>query len=239
MRTSTKAEIAQISEAVARAVFTQSNLLWMVQSEIQARLPETIRHYAQASLPQLAQLAVAEATPDLVEMQAAVEAAARRELEADLTALVDRAADDLLPDLARAAVRDATPDAAKLREELVAAVASEVTGLVHGQAGHVLADVVRQATGQVRDAIAGTLAQQSEEVIAELARAAVAKATPDRDKVRDELVHAGSAAMIEVVRAAVEDAAARCGTGRGGQGPRLAGRCGGTGGGGSTAGTRP
>lgn len=70
MRTSTKAEIAQISEAVARAVFTQSNLLWMVQSEIQARLPETIRHYAQASLPQLAQLAVAEATPDPVEMQA-------------------------------------------------------------------------------------------------------------------------------------------------------------------------
>ena len=207
MRTSTKAEIAQISEAVARAVFTQSNLLWMVQSEIQARLPETIRHYAQASLPQLAQLAVAEATPDLVEMQAAVEGAARRELEADLTALVNRAADDLLPDLASAAVRDATPDAAKLREELVAAVASEVTGIVHGQAGHVLADVVRQATGQVRDAVAGTLARQSEEVIAELARAAVVKATPDRDEVRDELVHAGSAAMIEVVRAAVVDAA--------------------------------
>jgi MoxR-like ATPase len=207
VRSTTKAEIVQISEAVARAVFTQSNLLWMVQGEIQARLPETIRQHARATLPDLARLAVAEATPDLAEMQAAVEGAARKELEADLSALVDRAADVLLPDLARAAVRDATPDAAKLREELVTAVGSEVTGIVRGQAEDVLADVVRQATDQVRDAVTRTLAQQSEEVISELARAAVVRATPDRDEVRDELVHAGSAAMIEVVRAAVRDAA--------------------------------
>ncbi|ONI85128.1 hypothetical protein ALI22I_29650 [Saccharothrix sp. ALI-22-I] len=104
-------------------------------------------------------------------------------------------------------MRDATPDAVKLREELVATVASEVTGIVRGQAGDVLADVVRKATDQVRDAVTSTLAQQSEEVISELARAAVSRATPDRDEVRDELVHAGSAAMIEVVRAAVKDAA--------------------------------
>lgn len=207
MRSSMKAEVAQISEAVARAVFTQSNLLWMVQGEIQARLPETIRLHAQASLPGLAQLAVAEVTPDPAEMRAAVEGAARRELEADLPAMVNRVADDLLPDLARAAVRDATPDAAELRGELVAAVTSEVTGVVRGQAGDVLADVVRRATDQVREAVAGTLAKQSEEVIAELARAAVAEATPDRDEVRDELVRAGSATMTEVVRAAVRDAA--------------------------------
>ncbi|GAA1296700.1 AAA family ATPase [Saccharothrix xinjiangensis] len=207
MRSSTKAEVVQISEAVARAVFTQSNLLWMVQSEIQARLPETIRQHAQASLPGLAEFAVAEATPDLAEMRAAVEGAARKELEAGLPALVNRAADALLPDLARAAVRDATPDAAELREELVAAVGSEVTGILRGRAGDVLAEVVRQATDQVRDAVAGALARQSEEVIAELARVAVARATPDRHEVRDELVRAGSAAMVEVVRAAVEGAA--------------------------------
>ncbi|PSL52167.1 dynein-related subfamily AAA family protein [Saccharothrix carnea] len=207
MRTSTKSEVAQIAEAVARTVFTQSNLLWMVQGEIQARLPETIRRHAHAALPTLARAAVAEATPDLAEMRAAVEGAARKALEEDLPVLVNQTADGLLPDLARAAVRDATPDAAKVREELVAAVGSEVTGIVRGQAGDVLADVVRQATEQVRDAVTSTLEQQSEEVIAELARAAVAKATPDRDRVRDELVHAGSAAMVEVVRAAVEEAA--------------------------------
>ncbi|MER5263865.1 AAA family ATPase [Actinosynnema sp. NPDC002837] len=207
MRTSTKAEIAQISEAVARAVFTQSNLLWMVQSEIQARLPETIRQHAQAALPGLAEHAVAAVTPDPAELRAAVEGAARKELEADLPELVTRAADDLLPELARAAVREATPDAEKLREELVAAVASAATDIVRGEAGDVLADVVRQATDQVRDAVAGGLARQSDEVISELARDAVAKATPDRDEVRDELVRAGSAAMVEVVRAAVEEAA--------------------------------
>jgi cobaltochelatase CobS len=209
VRSSTKAEVAQISEAVARQVFTQSNLLWMVQSEIQARLPETIRLHAQAALPKLAELAVARATPDVAEMQAAIEGAARKGLEADLPELVSRTADDLLPDLASAAVRDATPDAEALRDELAAAVTAEVTGILRDQAADVLADVVRQATDQVRDTVTSTLTQQSEEVISELARAAVATASPDRDQVRDELVRAGSVAMIEVVRAAVDEAAPR------------------------------
>ncbi|GAA3552310.1 hypothetical protein GCM10022222_39910 [Amycolatopsis ultiminotia] len=207
MRDSTKTEFTSIAEEVARGVFTQSNLLWMAECEIRARLPETIYQHAQALLPNLAALAIANATPDRAEMQRTLEGAAWHQLEGHLPDLVNRTADGLLPGLAEAAVRKATPDAAKLREELVTAVHADVDAEVRGQTAAVLADVVRTAVEQVRDEVAGSLEKQSEETISALARAAVADATPDRSEVRDELVREGTAELLKNVRSAVHEAA--------------------------------
>lgn len=207
MRGSTKAEVVKIADAVARSVCTQNNLIWLVEQHIRARLPETVAQYARSMLPGLAQYAVAEATPDPARMRASIEAPVREKLVADLPELVDHVAAGLLPTLARGAVQDATPDMGKLREELVTTVSTEVAGIVCGQAGEIVADVVRQATEQVRAEVAGTLEQQSQQVIFELARDAVARVTPDPDDMRDELVRAGSAEMTAAVRKAAEDAA--------------------------------
>lgn len=201
-----KAEVTVISEAVARSVFTQSNLFWMVEREIQSRLPGTIQQYAQSMLPDLAKTAITEATPDPVEIQDRVERGVRETLDADLPRLVSGAAEGVLPDLARSAVQDATPDVAKLRDELAAAVGAEVTAIVRDQTSDVLAEVVQRATDQVRAAVADSLEQQSEQVIAELARTAVADATPDRAELQAQLVSDGSAEMIAAVRTAVDSA---------------------------------
>ncbi|MGW4490344.1 hypothetical protein ACWEOE_41890 [Amycolatopsis sp. NPDC004368] len=77
MRDTRKAEIAKTSEAVARSMFTPAAMYWGVDREVHARLPETIRHHAEGLLPALARAAVAEATPDLAEVQASVELALR------------------------------------------------------------------------------------------------------------------------------------------------------------------
>jgi MoxR-like ATPase len=207
VRDSRRAEIVKIADAVARSVCTQNNLLWLVEQQVRARLPATIQQYAKSMLPNMAEHAVAEATPDPARMRASVELPVREKLVADLPELVDHAAAGLLPVLAKVAVQDAAPDMEELRKELVTTVATEVVGIARDQTGEILADVARRATEQVRAEVAGSLEQQSEQVIFELARDAVATATPDRDEVRDELVTAGSAAMIGVVRKAVEDAA--------------------------------
>ncbi|MBB4686729.1 AAA family ATPase [Amycolatopsis jiangsuensis] len=207
MRDSTKAEFTSIAEEVARGVFTQSNLLWMAESEIRARLPETVYQHAQALLPNLAALAIANATPDRGEMQRSLEGAAWHQLEARLPDLVSRAANELLPGLAESAVREATPDSAQLRAELVTGVTTDVTAELREKTAAALADVVRDAVDQVRAEVAGSLEKQSEETIAELARTAVANAAPDRTEVRDELVREGTAVLMDNVRSAVEDAA--------------------------------
>ncbi|MET9629939.1 AAA family ATPase [Lentzea sp. NPDC006480] len=201
---STKAEVTRISEAVARGVFTESNLISLLEGEIHARLPDTVHQYARALLPNLAKLAVAGAAPDPDELRAAVEGAVRERLEADLPELVRHVADGLLPDLAALAVRDATPDLARLREELVENATAQFSGVVRRQATDVLADVVDKATGEVRAAVAASLQTQAGELVGELAREAVAK---DAAVLRDELLRDGSAAMAEAARAAVVDAA--------------------------------
>lgn len=203
MRDSTKAEFTSIAEEVARGVFTQSNLLWMAECEIRARLPETIYQHAQAMLPNLAALAIANATPDRAEMQRSLEGAAWHQLEAGLPDLVQRASAEVLPELAASAVHEATPDQEKLRKELVTQASAEMRAL----AVDALADVVRQAVDQVRAEVAGSLEQHSAETIATLARAAVDKAAPDRAEVRDELVREGTAALLDNVRSAVGEVA--------------------------------
>ncbi|MFF0148181.1 MoxR-like ATPase [Amycolatopsis sulphurea] len=203
MRDSTKAEFTSIAEEVARGVFTQSNLLWMAECEIRARLPETIYQHAQALLPNLAALAISNTTPDRAEMQRSLESAAWHQLEAGLPDLVQRASAEVLPELAASAVREATPDKEKLRTELVTQVSAEMRAL----AVDALADVVRQAVDQVRAEVAGSLEQHSAETIATLARAAVDKAAPDRAEVGDELVREGTAALLDNVRSAVGEVA--------------------------------
>ncbi len=218
---STKAEVTRISETVARAVFTESNLIAMLEIEIQSRLPETIHHHAQALLPNLSKLAVAGATPDVGEMRAAVEGVVRERLEADLPELINRTAAGLLPGLAASAMRDATPDVAKLREELVTGATTELAGAIRDQAAHVLAEVVGQATGEVRAAVAGGLEKQAEELLTELeyavrreaggllpelAREAMAAVTPDLQQLHDELAGKAAVTVTETAREATHEA---------------------------------
>ncbi|HVX46105.1 MAG TPA: AAA family ATPase [Mycobacteriales bacterium] len=206
MRDSMKAEITVISEAVARSVFTQSNLFWMVEREIQSRLPGTIQQYAQSMLPELAKTAVADAAPDQAEIEGRVERVAFERLQANVPGLVSGAAENLLPSLARTAVQEATPDLEKLREELAAAVATEVSGIVREQTGEVLADVVKQATDQVRAAVTDSLQRQSEGVIAEMAQKAVAEATPDVKVLHDDLIDRASETVTGIARKAIRAA---------------------------------
>ncbi|MEV4597293.1 hypothetical protein AB0K15_07820 [Amycolatopsis sp. NPDC049253] len=100
MRDSQRAEIVQISEAVARSMFSQAAMYWGIDREVHARLPDTIRRHAEGLLPSLAQAAVADATPDLAEAQTSVELALRDTLRASAAEAVETTSARLLPELA-------------------------------------------------------------------------------------------------------------------------------------------
>jgi MoxR-like ATPase len=202
-----KRELALISQGMAREVVTHSGLLFEVSREVHARLPETIRQRADAILPELAQAAVAAATPDPAEARARLLEGLRQAFDDDARKLVTRAANSLLPELTADAVREAAPDPAKVHAEVVEAATLDLAELLRTRTADALATVVDRSTEQVRGAVAELVEQETRKLIPELARAAVTEATPDTEEVRAELVSGASGAVLKEVRAAVEDAA--------------------------------
>ncbi|MFI5609924.1 AAA family ATPase [Amycolatopsis sp. NPDC051903] len=207
MRDSQKAEIARISESVARSMFTQAALYWGVDREVHARLPEMIRRHADGLLPQLAKAAVADATPDLGEAQVSVERALRETLRAEAAEAVTSSSARVLPELAERAVRAAAPDPEATRAELVAKAAPEVSGLVREQATKAVAELMDKAGDGVRSTVAEVLERESAKVLPGLARAAVAQATPDPAQLREHLLHEATAELSGTVHKAVTEVA--------------------------------
>ncbi|HWD03849.1 MAG TPA: AAA family ATPase [Amycolatopsis sp.] len=207
MRETQKAEIARISESVARSMFTQAALYWGVDREVHARLPEMIRRHTDGLLPELAKAAIAEATPDLGEAQAAVERALREQLREEAAETVAKSSAQVLPRLAEQAVRAATPDAEAARAELVAKAAPEVNGIVREQAATAVADLINKAGDGVRSTVAEVLERESARVLPDLARAAVEKATPDPEQLREHLLHEAKHELSNLVRTALAEVA--------------------------------
>ncbi|MEV6898323.1 AAA family ATPase [Amycolatopsis sp. NPDC051372] len=204
MRDSQKAEIAQISEAVARSMFTQAAMYWGIDREVHARLPETIRRHAEGLLPPLARAAVADATPDLAEAQASVELALRDTLRASAAEAVETTSAQLLPELAERAVQAATPDVESMRAKLVSTATPEVAEALREQTAKTVGEAVAQATAELRTTLADQLRRT---VLPDLAREAIAKATPDLGEAREHLLHEATAALSGTIEKAVAEVA--------------------------------
>ncbi|WP_222853516.1 AAA family ATPase [Fodinicola acaciae] len=200
MRESQRAEVAQIASEVTRHALTHSNVLLEMAGEMQVRLPDMIRGYAQLLLPAMAATAVQAATPDPAATHSAAIAAIRASIDADLPGVLSHTADRLLPELADRAVREAAPD---VRAELVASVDDKVTEA----ARDATTTVIRQATDQVSATVAKTLEAECDRLAAEVVTRATAAATKEAATVRAELVREATEALTKRIRQATEQAA--------------------------------
>ncbi|HJQ45286.1 MAG TPA: AAA family ATPase [Amycolatopsis sp.] len=208
MRDNMRREVMQISDAVAREVFTHSSLMEGVSREVHARLPETIRQHAYTVLPDLARIAVASVTPDPAEVRAALLDQLHEAFDADARDLVAGAAKNLLPELAADAAREAAPDTEEVRLEVVRGASDAVRAVLEEAAPSAAA----RAIEDLRDSMTEAVKAAASEILPELARRAIGRLTPDLQELRDQARADAAKAVAdeagEAVPAAVENALA-------------------------------
>ncbi|MCI2416884.1 AAA family ATPase [Saccharopolyspora sp. K220] len=161
MRNSTRAEVFQLAETVVRNLCTRTNLLWIVESDLRARLPTIIYGEATAALPELARRAVAEATPDPAETQRMVE----EKVRADLAEIIRTRADELVPEVAGAAVADAMPDMAQLESQLVGHAERQVAEAAQRETQQAIPEVVTRSSAEVSKSVIATIGEEQQRAL--------------------------------------------------------------------------
>lgn len=194
MRDSVRTEVAQLSATVARNVCTQTNLLWLVEQDIRARLPYMVQQQASATIPDLARRAVAESAPDRQELQQALQ----QEIRDNLSELVRQQAGEALPALAEQAIADATPELSRVEDQLVRQATAKVAKTIDEEATKAtprlvrktsaaalksVTDAVREAQDSAVRTIREAVAEEVEKALAEFSPNVVSVTLPQRPAV--------------------------------------------------------
>lgn len=209
MRETARTEVAMISADVARQVFTHSNLLAEVSREVHARLPETIRLYAEAALPSLAGAAVALVTPNAGDLERKLRTDLLRAFVPDTRDLVTNTANELMPGLAETAVREAAPDPAAVHTEVVDAASAKLTELIRVEVERAVAVVVERGSDQVATNAAKLAEEAARPVVTEAVTGASARLAAAADTIRADLEEKASAAVIETAHGVAGEAATK------------------------------
>ncbi|MFC4014067.1 AAA family ATPase [Nonomuraea purpurea] len=161
MRSRTKAEVYELAETVVRNMCTQTNLFWMVEHDMRAKLPEIIRNEAGTLIPELARDAIVEATPDSRETQRLIEDKVR----ADLSTIIRSEAEKLIPDLAGEAVAGALPDMTKLQEQLVRHAERSLVQAVQRETRQAIPDLITRSAAKVVKSVTESIGKEEQRAI--------------------------------------------------------------------------
>lgn len=182
VRRSTRAEVFELAETTVRNLCTTTNLLWMVERDVRARVPTLVQSEAVTLLPELARAAVVQATPDPRESRKLIE----DRVYANLAATVSTKAGELLPELARDAVSAALPDMQQLESQLAHDVEHSMVEAIEREVRAALPGMVKEASAEVLTFVSESIAQEQatafdsiRNAVADKVESALAEITPN------------------------------------------------------------